>query len=288
MTAIFPDVVERYLVARYGPPATIDLLSGLSGAGVWRVRFERNSLIVKATRSGNEPTFYEIVAPALRSQGLALPDLEWSATISDTPWLIMEDIPLAFPQTRWLADAEQLAFLRRLHQSDVPAWPELPGAYRPQWSSAMTDAALEWLAPSSAALRPILESFQAAAQPLFAPTCLISADPNPNNWGLRQDGALVLFDWERFCRAAPALDVAITVPGLGDPAAMELVAARYLATHDQGAVAAFVREMTIAKAWTVVELFSFLGPAGPPPHQVVAHLCEHFPAWLEQAAQTYL
>lgn len=284
----FPEPVATYLEATYGPTQAIEALGGLSGANVWRVRWTDHSLIVKMTTSRNEPAFYQAVAPRLRGCGVAIPDLDWSAAVAGMSWLILEDIPLPFPRERRLADREQIAMLRCLHQCALTAWPDLPDQYRPQWTNTMTDAALAWLGSSSdALLRPILTELQAAAQPLFAPTYLISGDPNPNNWGLRADGSLVLFDWERFSRATPALDLAITVPGLGEPEGMQLVAARYLGTHDAAAVAALVREITVAKAWTAVELFNFLGDPGPPPHEVVAHLCERFPLWLQQVAQPY-
>ena len=67
-----------------------------------------------------------------------------------------------------------------------------------------------------------------ASQHLFRPVCAISGDPNPVNWGLRDDGTLALFDWERFGRCSPALDLAITVPGLGDETAYRAVATSYL------------------------------------------------------------
>lgn len=286
---IFPSAVESHLAARYGAAQSIEPLSGLSGANVWRVRFAQHSFVVKMTTSANEPAFYGSVAPTLRSHGIGIPALEWSVALPDATWLVLEDIPRAFPKERWLADSEQIAVLRRLHQSIIVPWPDLPGRYQPRWIDSMTDATLAWMGTASAApLRPILDALQIAAQPLFAPTCPISGDPNPMNWGLREDGTLVLFDWERFSRATPAIDVAITVPGLGDAQTMRLVAARYLDTHDGQAVAVMTREIAIAKAWTVVELFSFLGEPAPPPHAVVAHLCENFPVWLQQVARPYL
>src|SRR5579883_2966731 len=50
-----------------------------------------------------------------------------------------------------------------------------------------------------------------------------TGDPNPTNWGLRADGTIVLYDWERFGQATPAIDLAITVPGLGDRAVFQKV-----------------------------------------------------------------
>jgi thiamine kinase-like enzyme len=47
--------------------------------------------------------------------------------------------------------------------------------------------------------------------------CNISGDPNPTNWGIRDNGDLVLFDFERIGYGNPAIDLAITIPGFGDP-----------------------------------------------------------------------
>ena len=57
---------------------------------------------------------------------------------------------------------------------------------------------------------------------------MISGDPNPTNWSVREDGTVVLFDWERVGYGTPALDLAITVPGLGTPDDYRRVVEGYL------------------------------------------------------------
>ncbi|MDQ0220379.1 hypothetical protein ELQ35_19985 [Peribacillus cavernae] len=64
-------------------------------------------------------------------------------------------------------------------------------------------------------LTDILSFLQEQAKVLFRPLCCISGDPNPTNWGVRNNGDLVLFDFERIGYGNPAIDLAITMPGFG-------------------------------------------------------------------------
>lgn len=102
-------------------------------------------------------------------------------------------------------------------------------------------------------------SWQQEAQSLFDPECPLSGDPNPANWGMRDDSSLVLFDWERYCLGTPALDLAITVPGLGDLANLRRVAAAYLHGEESQAPRTperLAREIALAKVWSVVEFLA--------------------------------
>lgn len=150
----------------------------------------------------------------------------------------------------------------------------------------MTDAALAWFpAHTAAALRPILQTIRRLAQPLFVPRFPLSGDPNPTNWGLRRDNSLVLYDWERFGWGTPALDVAITIPGLGDPGAFRKMAACYLATDERAAVAQLTQHIGLAKVWSLVEFLSmFVGERNAPP--TIAYLQLAFPLWLHHLAST--
>src|SRR5689334_12698164 len=98
--------------------------------------------------------------------------------------------------------------LSRLHTLGA----DLPIHYTPAWSEAMTESAIAVLADAATdALAAHLHDVRQRYPHLFAPECLISADPNRANWGLRASGDLVLFDWERLTRAHPAIDLGITV-----------------------------------------------------------------------------
>ena len=108
--------------------------------------------------------------------------------------------------------------------------------------------------------RRALGRLRSEAQHWLDGDVLVSADPNPSNWGVRDDGSLVLFDWERVGLATAAVDVAITVPGLPRRDQVELVAAAYLAVQDRDHVAwspaQLTRGLLVVKAWTCVELLA--------------------------------
>ena len=294
--ASLPEAVRQHLETKYGTPLAIERLGGMSGGRVYRVRCPGRSVVVKGTSRPWEVDFYRAVAPALAQRGVATPALEWSGQDGATWWLVLEDVPHPLPQARWLADPELLAMLRRLHASAIPHAPERPGAYRPAWTPGMTGAALSLLSgPVARRLAPLLESIRGAHPHLFAPRCPISGDPNPLNWGLRDDGTLVLYDWERFCYGTPALDLAITVPGLGDAAAFHRVAATYLRAAraesrpteraPRDTVEQLARDIAAAKVWTMVEFLGLAASGAVRGGVPIEALVGRFPDWVRQVAE---
>lgn len=143
----------------------------------------------------------------------------------------------------------------------------------------MTDSMLSLFDPQVAgSLREKLQDVRKATTRLFEPTCLISGDPNPANWGLRDDGTLVLYDWERCTRAAPAIDLAITVPGLGNHDSFQKVAAVY---DDSGQLTPGIAR---AKIWVVVEFLAGCAQERTVPSFPIEPLLEQIPAWLYDVA----
>jgi thiamine kinase-like enzyme len=205
-----------------------------------------------------------------------LPRLEWS---SDAGWLVLEDLPSVLPVQDALAHAGMLAVLRRLHHelNDV----ELLDPFVSDWPPELTARALTALHPALAAdAAPRLHEMREQALSLFNSQCVISGDPNPTNWGIRDNGDLVLFDWGRTGRGAPAIDLAITIPGLGDRAAYARVASVYL-SHSAGDEKALARDIAAAKVWTVVHYLAEAA-AGHIPNAAAAieRLESAVPAWL--------
>jgi hypothetical protein len=100
----------------------------------------------------------------------------------------------------------------------------------------------------------------------------------------------VLFDWERFCRGAPARDLAPLLPGLGTAEIYAELARTYLDAADRPAtavgVADLARQIGLAKAWHVVELLSGVGGRGERADPLVAWLREAVPAWLRSLGST--
>ncbi len=295
--ASLPEPVRQYLAATYGAPLAIERLGGMSRGRVYRVRCPGRSVVVKGMGHSGEVDFYQTVAPALAEHGVATPTLEWSGQDGETWWLILEDIPHPLPQERWLADPELLAVLHRLHASEILPSPERPAAYRPEWTPRMTEAALSLLPdPAARQLAPVLETMRRAHPHLFAPRCPISGDPNPLNWGLRYDGTLVLYDWERFCAGTLALDLAITVPGLGDAAAFQRVAAAYLqagrpespsaeTASPRGGDEGLADDIAVAKVWSVVEFLSLYASGAIRGGVAIEGLVQRFPGWVRWVAE---
>jgi hypothetical protein len=170
--------------------------------------------------------------------------------------------------------------LHRLH--DLLADADLLDPFVSDWPAGLTARALTAFHPALAAeAAPRLDEVREQALPLFTRHCVISGDPNPTNWGIRDNGDLVLFDWGRIGRGAPAIDLAITVPGLGDRAAYFKVAAVYLGDADAGDAAALARDIAAAKAWTLVHYLAE-AVAGHIPNAAAAieRLESAVPAWL--------
>ena len=255
----WPPELERHLEAHHGIPRLIEpLTAGQSRASVFRLHFASTSCILKRCSRDTECHFYTQVAPTLRMHGIGIPKLCWSLKAGVSCWLMLEDIPQPVPLERRLADPEMIAALRRLHTVPLQSIPDLAQYVRLRWTNDLADTLTARLPRE---VGQLLEDLQQRHQYLFQPTCLISGDPNPSNWAVRMDGKLVLFDWERFGAGTPALDLAITVPGLGDAAAYGRVAARYLEDQNvkapsAAAIDALTHDIAVAKVWTVVEYLS--------------------------------
>lgn len=151
--------------------------------------------------------------------------------------------------------------------------------FLPQWTNELTERALENFSQDSARpLRALLEPLHKRSHELFIPQCWISGDTNRGNWSLRDDGTLVLFDWERFGLGTPAIDVAITIPGLGH---MEHFRKTAL-TYDANCGFDFIELVAVAKAWSIVEFLSMHseGRVSVRGESAIQELRNDFPIWL--------
>ena len=250
------------------------LSGGLTGRAVSRVTCaDGRRFVVKAAVHPREAEFYTGFAPALNARGIGTPRLEHLVEDEAGTHLLLEHIPHPLPEDRWHADAGVLETLRTLHRAT--GLPEPRHAFRPAWTAAMNRHALEHL---PAPLEGKLEALRESAQHLFEPAGLISGDPNPMNWGLRDAGSPVLFDWDRFGLGTPALDLAITVPGLGSRADYERTAARYAGEAE--APSPLARDVALAKVWVIVEIIGFID--SPAVAERMGWFLETIPAWLEE------
>jgi thiamine kinase-like enzyme len=265
--------LRAFLEGLENAPFRIEALSkGMSGRRVHRLRLESGAtLIVKENVSVRESGFYQGFAAALRVSGVITPRLEHQISVEGSTILVLQDVPQILPKERWLADQAVIGTLRQLHAFAPTHEPQ--DAFRPAWTPEMNAAALAFV-PLNLAGK--LETLRLEAQALFEPRHLISGDPNPNNWGVLNDGTPALFDWDRFGLGTAALDLAITVPGLGSSEDFALVAARYAGRAD----AALARSVALAKLWSLLE-FSEAMNNHPQARPYLEFLSGALPDWLK-------
>jgi hypothetical protein len=274
----WPDALRDGLVGRHGTPRSCTRLPGLSRNRVWRVTFDGIAFVVKASPSGVEAAFYGSVAPVVFGPGGAVPGFvaAWGPVRGSgaTTWIVLESIPHPLPRSRWQADPGVIAVLERLHAAaPEPLEIEL---FVPSWSEERNERVLAFL-PAEVRHRvgPALARMRREAEPLFEPEGWISGDPNPRNWGLRDDGSLVLFDWERFGLGAPELDLAITLPGLGEREAFARLGR---------ACGRDPRRIAVAKAWSVAEFLDLAATGRLGDTRAVPTLVRALPDWLDSLA----
>lgn len=90
-------------------------------------------------------------------------------------------------------------------------------------------------------------------------------------------------------RVAPALDLAITVPGLGDPATFRLVAERYTQPAPgepaAGNLEGLARDIAVAKVWSVLEFLDRRGGGDHARADTVARIAGRLPSRLGGIAE---
>ncbi len=240
---------------RVGATVTEHPLGGLSGRRVALLDGPCGRAVLKTAPHPREVRFYRDLAPVLEP-GIAVPQAFWC----DPGHLLLEHLPEPLTRERWLADPAVMRSLAALHRSEQ-ARSLLDDPFRPAWTPELTAAAVDRIAPvHREATGRALDRLRLEADRWLVGDVLVSADPDPLNWGVRRDGAVVLFDWERIGLATPAVDVAITVPGLPSRDQLELATAAYLGVQDRDMIQwsneEFTRGLTVVKTWTCVELLA--------------------------------
>jgi hypothetical protein len=284
MTSSLHEGLLRQLTNAYGSIGNIEPLGGKSGANVYRLHFAQTSRIAKRTSRSAEVLFYENIAPILSANEIPIPEAE---VVLHSGWIVLEDIPHPLPRELWHGDTRLVKILARLHSLNIDI-PALRSGYSLGWTDDLNEKMLACFEPETARqLKPKLIDIQHQSQPLFEKECWISGDPNPTNWGLRHDGSLVLFDWDRFTRATPAIDMAIIVGGLGNRQQFTEVAATYL--HEREKIGhpywqtddRLGHNIAIAKLWTVVEYLSLYTDGQLEPDTTLEMLRDQFSRWLD-------
>ena len=259
----FPRSVQQFLIDSYGKPLFINKLNGIKAeGGCYRIGFSNHSIIVKEMTKPQEYLFYNQCSSLLKKFRKNVPSLYRSYKDENKYLIVIEDITYAFPKERWQADEQILGALFLFHTETWGKSLPIENLYTPKWDRRLTESVLALFSDKIGShLQPLLIKAQTEAQQLFKPYCWINADPNPTNWGVRKDGSVVLFDWERITCGSPAIDLSITMPGLGTPDnSLELsIAKKYLKMSLTAGLdfpfseGKLLQQIKLAKVWSVVE-----------------------------------
>lgn len=204
--------------------------------------------IRKSGASPVERHFYQRAAPHLH--GVNTPAL----LRVEGETLFLEQIPHPVSLAQLHNNEQSFAQLATLHNSRYQSDFTLKAH---SWSLADTDEALSILClPGSASEK--IRHIQQHGHELFEEPCLISGDSNEGNWGTRDNGELVLFDWERFGYGSPAIDLAPLVPRMGSLAEYEAIIERYL--HHSALLSGdrLLRHLILTKCWLIIEVTNLL------------------------------
>ncbi|TNV17911.1 aminoglycoside phosphotransferase [Buttiauxella sp. B2] len=229
-----------------------DNLAKMGAARVCRTSYHGIECIEKSQASNVEFQFYLQVAPAFRRAGIGVPELLASDTTTQT--LTLEYIPYPIGQDALLQNPDVLSTIACIHQF----LGNEGGIFkRHTWLRDKTERALELLKlpDESAAIISETEKLSAC---LFSPSTLISGDTNAGNWGIREQGSAVLYDWERFSTGSPAIDLAPLIKGMGNIADFVHIAKRYQEVSPYCHSPALAQEIAICKLWVVTEVIDIL------------------------------
>ncbi|UIP30378.1 phosphotransferase [Photobacterium sp. TLY01] len=254
-------------------------LTQMGSARVFLRTHNGRPYIEKHYVSAVEIRFYQDIAPHMKLCGIQTPEVYHSDVLSRR--LRLEYIPHSISLEALNADRETFRQLAAIHYFAIPAQQPV---HSHQWTSQQTEQALEHLQLPAAAEQQLLR-LQANSADLFLPVACLSGDSNAGNWGRRVQGELVLFDWERFGRGSPAIDLAPLVKGMGNIADYQAIARRYLAYSALLPEDQLIREIILAKAWIVVEVVNLLTDREKASaQQYLSWFRQVVPGWLNLAA----
>ncbi|NOJ03385.1 choline kinase [Vibrio splendidus] len=227
--------------------------------------------IRKQGAGGVEISFYQCAAKQLF--GVHSPEL--LAVEGDN--LFIEYIPhsLNLPELQATADVYQQ--LSCIHQSQyVPSFKVKEHC----WTASDTSTALASLKLPQVTQDGLL-CIQQLSSDLFKHQTLVSGDANEGNWGRRDNGQLVLFDWERFGFGSPAIDLAPLVSRMGSLSDYERIVDRYLCHNTLIPREELIKQLIMAKSWIVVEVTNILVTRNNPEASKYTNwFREQLPTWL--------
>ncbi|MGR5209018.1 phosphotransferase [Vibrio rotiferianus] len=255
-------------------------LSQMGTAQVYLVEMDGRKVIEKRNPTRVEVAFYQQHSATFNQLGILVPKFVGFDTEQDTLWI--EYIPHQIDQDFLLQDPRILSRLVRIHQTPPPSDNVLFKTHN--WTEQATASALETL-QLDAQTEACLRHFKTKAQYLFKSQTLLSGDSNAGNWGLRDNGELVLFDWERFSTGHPAIDLSPLVAGMGTMEDYKQVTKQYIALGGKGIESELTTAVLIAKAWIVIEVTNLLvSRSNPQASKYIEWFRQTLPKWCKSVS----
>ncbi len=227
--------------------------------------------VLKQGASAVEIHFYQTAASHLT--GVNAPAL----LQIDGSNLYIEHIPNSLSLQELRTRSELYAQLASLHLCKyIPAF----AVKKHDWTRLATDNALKILKLSDCEASTV-QYIQSLSGCIFECNTLISGDTNDGNWGTRNSGELVLFDWERFGYGSPAIDLAPLVNGMGTVADYKLIINQYTQHNPLWSQEKLLKHLIIAKCWIMVEVVNILVNRNNPQQETYINWYRvNIPLWL--------
>ena len=210
-----------------------ELTDGISGALVWLVRDDTSELMVlKVQAKSTEGDFYTSVLPLIDQDSKWTPVIYDSCVAKPYSYILMEYIAKPWDSKYWNKDNRALKVLAELHATEYP----LDMQDKSIWSRPDINRYCKFHLPD-ATINQVLRIHDLYLTRNEMNRVICSGDPNPLNWLEREDGSLVLVDWQNGTVANCALDLAGWVSTYLSIDEVRVIATRYseltnLRAHD--------------------------------------------------------
>ena len=277
------DDHRSLLEAEVGSPLTFTRLPGVGGPGCYRVQGLSREAIFKYGLPERESFFYREWAPRLQQADLAVPRL--LAAGYEPTWILLERLPTSLPPDRWQGDPEVLRYLATWHRLSQD-WPgESVDGYGYTWNGQVLNELMGFLDEGTLGQIAEIIAMQGDAWDILCkPITWIHGDPNPTNWLLTASGTPALIDWSRYGRAHPAIDLAISMPGLPPLDRCVEQAEHYLRFNPELSPNGeqLGRSIALGKLWTLIDFLGMAkrGELSPDGNQGVKMLTERLGTWI--------
>lgn len=260
-----------------------DNLAAMGLAQVEHAEINGQPAIRKGPLKATEHYFYRQLASHPDYRGPATPKvLQWDG---DTVWL--ERIPHAVG-ARETHNSDLLGALAQLHAQPLPVPPEC--RFRFRWQPAeMQRALVHFPADQVERIAQRLLPWYQQIDAVLEPQVMISGDTNHGNWGRRDQGDWVLFDWERLSYGSPAIDLAPLIPGLSDVEVVRSYVQGYRAAWSDcpWSEATLVRQVVQVMAVVAIEVVNILHDnANAEAQRYQQWFNQHYLAWLDNISSS--